>query len=283
MKCPRLPSATRQRVISRGSLPCCCRSANCCVRHPRRDQRGAARKLRRQASVLIARRCDRHRRADVRVRCPRDRSDAAARHPQPVAGSYPDRFGKAAFVLWFIAALLIVVMLVAPMARDSLRARLLRLVTELQYLLLAVLVPIAAGELIKWIVGRGRPFVGGHANAFYFSHFRGTVGLCQLSIGPCHHQRLRWPSRSRRCGRGCALPMIVYALLIMASRLVLLAHHPERRGRGRLVRRDRRDGRAVLVCGPLYRLRDRPRWRHIAAHVAPSRNRKGVAGGRSAP
>ena len=83
-------------------------------------------------------------------------------------------FGKAAFVLWSIAALLIVVALVAPMVRDSLRSRLLRLATELQYLLLAVLVPIAAGEFIKWIVGRGRPFVGGHANAFNFSHFAGT-------------------------------------------------------------------------------------------------------------
>ena len=134
-------------------------------------------------------------------------------------------FGKAAFVLWSITALLIVVTLVAPMVRDSLRSRLLRLVTELQYLLLAVLVPNAAGEFIKWIVGRGRPFVGGHANAFYFSHFAGTSAYASFpsahaitSAALAFAVSALWP-RLR-------IPMIIYALLIIASRLVLLAHHP---------------------------------------------------------
>ena len=46
--------------------------------------------------------------------------------------------------------------------------------TRLQFLFFAVLVPLLAGEMIKWIVGRGRPFVGGKANAFNFAPFAGT-------------------------------------------------------------------------------------------------------------
>jgi undecaprenyl-diphosphatase len=102
---------------------------------------------------------------------------------------------------------------------------LLRLVTELQYLLLALLVPNAAGELIKWIVGRGRPFVGEHADAFYFSHFAGTSAYASFpsahaitSAALAFAVSALWP--------GLRIPMIIYALLIMASRLVLLAHHP---------------------------------------------------------
>ena len=34
--------------------------------------------------------------------------------------------------------------------------------------------PLLVGELIKWVVGRGRPFVGGEANAFNFAPFAGT-------------------------------------------------------------------------------------------------------------
>jgi membrane-associated phospholipid phosphatase len=187
--------------------------------------RDAARKLRRQASLLIALGAI----VIVMLMFGFDVREIGLMPPRGTPSLWPVRilteFGKAAFVLWFIAALLIVVMLVTPMARDSLRSRLLRLVTELQYLLLAVLVPNAAGELIKWIVGRGRPFVGGHANAFYFSHFTGTSAYSSFpsahaitSAALAFAVSALWP-RLR-------IPMIIYALLIMASRLVLLAHHP---------------------------------------------------------
>jgi undecaprenyl-diphosphatase len=149
--------------------------------------------------------------------------------PRGTPGLWPVRiltdFGKEAFVLWLIAALLIVVTLVAPGVREGWRPRLFRLATELQYLFLAVLVPILACELIKWIVGRGRPFVGGEANAFNFSHFAGSEAYASFpsahavtSAALAFAVAALWP-RLR-------IPMIVYCLLIIATRLVLLAHHP---------------------------------------------------------
>jgi membrane-associated phospholipid phosphatase len=122
-------------------------------------------------------------------------------------------FGKAANVLWSLVGLLLFVAIVAPAlhgpSQGPWRARLLRFGTQ----------------VIKWIVGRGRPFVGGKANAFNFSHFAGTEAYSSF------------PSAHAITGAAlafavCALwprawvAMIVYVLLIIASRLVLLAHHP---------------------------------------------------------
>ena len=47
----------------------------------------------------------------------------------------------------------------------------------------AVLVPVLVGEVLKWIVGRGRPFVGGEANAFNFSHFAGSEAYASFPSG----------------------------------------------------------------------------------------------------
>jgi undecaprenyl-diphosphatase len=92
-------------------------------------------------------------------------------------------------------------------------------------LFFAVLVPVLAGEVIKWIVGRGRPFVGGKADAFNFAHFAGTEAYASFpsahaitSAALAFAVSAVWPQ-----ARGF---MIVYAVLIAGSRLVLLAHHP---------------------------------------------------------
>jgi len=149
--------------------------------------------------------------------------------PRGTASLWPVRivtdFGKAALVLWSLAAMLLVLAIVSPRWRGTARTRLLEFGTHLQFLFLAVLVPLLAGEVIKWIVGRGRPFVGGHANAFNFRHFAGTEAYASLpsahaitSVALAFAVSAVWP-RAR-------VPMAIYALLIIGSRLVLLAHHP---------------------------------------------------------
>jgi membrane-associated phospholipid phosphatase len=149
--------------------------------------------------------------------------------PRGTAGLWPVRiitdFGKTARVLEVLAVMLLAVALVTPALHGSARSRLLRLGTDLQFLFFAVLVPVLAGEVIKWIVGRGRPFVGGEANAFNFAHFAGTEAYASFpsahaitSAALAFAVSSVWPKT-----KGV---MIVYALLIAGSRLVLLAHHP---------------------------------------------------------
>jgi membrane-associated phospholipid phosphatase len=149
--------------------------------------------------------------------------------PRGTAGLWPVRilteFGKDAYVLLALAGMLLIVALVSAAVRETSRARLLSVGLRLQFLFFALLVPLLAGEMIKWIAGRGRPFVGGKADPFNFAPFAGTEAYASF---PSAHAitgfalafavAAVWP-RARTA-------MIVYALLIGISRLVLLAHHP---------------------------------------------------------
>jgi membrane-associated phospholipid phosphatase len=149
--------------------------------------------------------------------------------PRGTAGLWPVRiltdFGKSAYVLWLLSAMLFVVALVSPRLQGTSRSLLLGLGTRLQFIFFAVLVPVLGGELIKWIVGRGRPFVGGEANAFNFAHFVGgevyasfPSGHAVTSFALAFAVTAIWPQ--------ARIAMAVYAVLIALSRLVLLAHHP---------------------------------------------------------
>ena len=158
-----------------------------------------------------------------------DAREIALMPPRGEASLWPLRiltdFGKDALVLSLLAASLLVVALVAAALGGNSRSRLLGFGLRLQFVFFAVLAPLLAGEVIKWIAGRGRPFVGGKANAFNFEPFAGTEAYASF---PSAHAITAfalafalaavWP-------RARAL-MIVYALLIAATRLVLLAHHP---------------------------------------------------------
>jgi undecaprenyl-diphosphatase len=157
-----------------------------------------------------------------------DAREIALMPPRGSASLWPVRilteFGKSAYVLWLLAATLLAVALVAPRLRTS-RSAWLAFGTRLQFLFFAVLVPVLSGELIKWTVGRGRPFVGGEANAFNFAHFAGTEAYASFPSGHAITSfalafavSSLWPQ--------ARLAMAVYAILIALSRLVLLAHHP---------------------------------------------------------
>jgi membrane-associated phospholipid phosphatase len=158
-----------------------------------------------------------------------DVTEIALMPPRGTASLWPVRiltdFGKEAYVLWLLAAALFAIAIMAPRFKGTSRSQFLGLGTRLQFLFLAVLVPVLAGELTKWVVGRGRPFVGGKANAFNFSHFAGTEAYASFpsahaitSFALAFAVGALWP-RTR-------VVMIVYALLIAMTRLVLLAHHP---------------------------------------------------------
>ena len=158
-----------------------------------------------------------------------DATEIGLMPPRGTASLWPVRiltdFGKSAYVLWLLAGMLVALALMTPRWWGTSRSLLLGLGTRLQFVFFAVLVPVLAGEVVKWIVGRGRPFVGGEANAFNFAHFAGTEAYASLPSGHAVTSfalafavSAIWP-RARAA-------MIVYAILIAISRLVLLAHHP---------------------------------------------------------
>jgi undecaprenyl-diphosphatase len=134
-------------------------------------------------------------------------------------------FGKSTYVLWVLAGLLLLVAIGSPRLRGNSRSLLLGLGTRLQFVFFAVLVSVLAGEAIKWMVGRGRPFVGGEGNVFNFAHFAGTEAYASFPSGHALTASALafaisalWPQTR--------VVMVVYAVLIALTRLVLLAHHP---------------------------------------------------------
>lgn len=191
-------------------------------------------------------------------------------------------FGKDEYVLGTLAALLILIAIVAPAMRGIQRSLLLGLGTRLQFVFFAVLVAVLVGEVVKWVVGRGRPFVGGADSVFHFSHFAGTQAYSSFPSGHAltacalaFAVSAVWPR-----AKG---PMIAYAAIIIATRLVLLAHHPSDVVAGALV---------GIICAMFVRYWFAARKlgfaiRHdgtIVALVGPSSGRlKRVAGGAFAP
>jgi membrane-associated phospholipid phosphatase len=134
-------------------------------------------------------------------------------------------FAKDEYVLWTLAAILVVNGIAYPLVRSATRPALARFAIRVEYCFLAVALPVFIAELIKWTVGRGRPFVGGKADAFNFVPFTGTEAYFSF---PSAHAVTAfalafaiaaiWPR--------WWVAALLYALLIGASRLVLLAHHP---------------------------------------------------------
>lgn len=134
-------------------------------------------------------------------------------------------FGKSAYVLWTLFALMAAALVASAALRGTARSLLLGLGTRLQFLFFAVLTPVLVGDVLKWAVGRGRPFVGGEANAFNFSHFAGSEAYASFPSGHANTAfalafavSALWPQTR--------FVMLLYALVICATRLVLLAHHP---------------------------------------------------------
>lgn len=158
-----------------------------------------------------------------------DAREIALMPPRGTPGLWPFRiltdFGKDTYVLSLVTFLLVAVALVAPATHGSTRRRLVAAGLRLQFIWLALAAPLVFGELVKWIAGRGRPFVGGEANPFNFVPFAGTAAHASF---PSAHSITAfalafaiaaiWPRL-----RGV---MTAYALIIVFTRLVLLAHHP---------------------------------------------------------
>lgn len=134
-------------------------------------------------------------------------------------------FGKDEYVISVLGGVLVVLALVAAGLHGNRRALLLGLGTRLQFVFLSVAVSVFVAEILKYLIGRGRPFVGGKANPFNFVPLEGTGAYASL---PSSHAVTAfalafavsavWP-RLR-------VFMFTYAIVILLTRLVLLAHHP---------------------------------------------------------
>ena len=143
-------------------------------------------------------------------------------------------FGKDENVLSVLGVALIVVALVAAAMHGTRRTLLLGFGTRLQFLFLSVAMSTFVTDILKYFIGRGRPFVGGKADPFNFIPLEGTGAYASLPSGHAvtafalaFAVSALWP-RLR-------VFMFTYAIVIVLTRLVLLAHHPSDVTAGALV------------------------------------------------
>lgn len=149
--------------------------------------------------------------------------------PRGTASLWPFRvmtdFGKSIYVLAALGFGTLLVFLSSAFVKDMARTRMIGLSRSLAFLFLAVLVPVEAGEVLKGIIGRGRPFVGGAADAFHYSHFAWTEAYASFPSG---HAITAFALAFALASLAPKWRVAIwaYAVIIAMTRLVLLAHHP---------------------------------------------------------
>ena len=134
-------------------------------------------------------------------------------------------FGKSGWFLWPAGLLLLAIAVAAsPRLPGFSRPVLATLAVRISFLFAAIALPSLFVTIVKRVIGRARPFVGGHLDPFLYAH---PVWRPDYASMPSGHATtafaaavavaLLWP-RLR-------VPMLIYAFLIAASRVVLGAHY----------------------------------------------------------
>jgi membrane-associated phospholipid phosphatase len=136
------------------------------------------------------------------------------------------KFGLSGWFLYPLGFLLLLLAaVISPALPRSARGMLAALAARFGFLFLAIGAPSLFTTIVKRLIGRARPFVGGYDNPFLYkpviwrpeyasmpSGHSTTAAAVAMAIGAV------WP-RARPA-------MWLYALLIMSSRVIVLAHHP---------------------------------------------------------
>lgn len=135
-------------------------------------------------------------------------------------------FGTSDWILVPVGTvLLIIAALASPAAAPISRLVLAALAVRLGFVFTAIALPGLFTTVVKRLIGRARPFIGGDADPFHFLPFSWRPDYASLPSGHATNVfaalvaiGLVWP-RLRA-------PLLVYALVIAASRVIVLAHHP---------------------------------------------------------
>jgi undecaprenyl-diphosphatase len=183
-------------------------------------------------------------------------------------------FGRSGWFLYPLGAILIVLAAAMTLSLPPLAHRLLAfLAARAGFLFVAIGLPSLFATIVKRLIGRARPFVGGHDNPFAYVPF---IWRPEYASMPSGHATT---AAAAAIAFGAIWPrlravMWIYALVIMMTRVVISVHHPSDVLGGALVgvvgallvRRWYAARRLVFFADDL-RLFPGPSWRRLAALV----------------
>jgi undecaprenyl-diphosphatase len=153
---------------------------------------------------------------------------AVAAEPDWVFGLFNDLTGFGTSDWWLVPIGLLLVAIAAlatPALPHMSRRVLVAFTVRLGFVFAAIAAPGLFVTVVKRLIGRARPFVGGNADPFLYLPFGWRPDYASLPSGHATNVfaalvavGLVWPR-----ARGV---MLVYALTIAASRVIVMAHHP---------------------------------------------------------
>jgi membrane-associated phospholipid phosphatase len=158
---------------------------------------------------------------------------AAAAEPDWIFGLFDDLTGFGTSDWWLVPIALLLLAIAAratpPLPRPAMphlsRRVLVAFTVRLGFVFAAIALPGLFVTVVKRLIGRARPFVGGDADPFLYLPFGWRPDYASLPSGHATNVfaalvavGLVWPR-----ARGV---MLIYALIIAASRVIVLAHHP---------------------------------------------------------
>jgi membrane-associated phospholipid phosphatase len=134
-------------------------------------------------------------------------------------------FGESGWFLWPLGILfLILAALPQSVTRVSQRV-LASVMVRVGFLFTAIAVPGLFTTIVKHIIGRARPFVTGIADPYVFAPFSWSAAYASLPSGHATTAFSVLAAFGTLWSRGRAI-VLIYALLILVSRIVVTAHRP---------------------------------------------------------
>lgn len=134
-------------------------------------------------------------------------------------------FGKSGWFLWPLGLLFLALAALPPVLTPVSQRVLAAVMVRVGFLFTAIAVPSLFVTIVKRIIGRARPNVGGSLDPFLFSPFRWEAAYAGMPSGHATTAfavlvafGTLWP-RARTA-------VLIYAVLIAISRVVVTAHYP---------------------------------------------------------
>src|SRR5215510_8031085 len=134
-------------------------------------------------------------------------------------------FGKSGWFLWPLGILFLVLAALPPMLAPFSQRVLAAIMVRVGFLFLAIALPSLFATIVKRLIGRARPFVGGSLDPLLFDPFAWVPAYAGMPSGHATTAfavlvafGTLWP-RARTV-------LLVYAVLVGISRPMVIAHYP---------------------------------------------------------
>lgn len=147
--------------------------------------------------------------------------------PRPVMWFFNEitDFGKSGWFLWPLGLLFLALAALPRHITRMSQAVQAALMVRVGFLFVAIGAPGLFVTIVKRAIGRARPLIGGALDPFLFDPFRWTAAYASLPSGHATTAFSVLAAFSSLWPRGRTM-LLIYAVLIAASRIIVTAHYP---------------------------------------------------------